>query len=52
MAPNQKIKHNNQPKTSAGDEGCIGKEVWPVGSTGGAPFDHLGAIKLGKGVKN
>jgi hypothetical protein len=52
MAPDQKIKHNNQPKTCAGNEGCIGKEVRPVESAGGAQFDRLGAINLGKGVKN
>ncbi len=51
MAPDQKIKHNNQPKTRAGDEVCIGKEVLLVGSAGGVRFNHLGAIKLGKGVK-
>ncbi len=52
MAPNRKIKHNNQPKTHVGNKGCIGKEVPPVGSAGGAQFDCLGAIKLGKGVKH
>jgi hypothetical protein len=52
MAPDRKIKHNNQLKTCAGDKGCIGKEVPLAGSAGGAGFDHLGAIKLGKGVKN
>jgi hypothetical protein len=52
MAPNRKIKHNNQPKTRAGDEGCIGEEVRQVGSAGGARFDRLGVIKLGEGVKN
>ncbi len=52
MAPDQKIKHNNHPKTHPGDKGCIGKEVRPVGSAGGVRFDRLGVIKLGKGVKN
>ncbi len=52
MALDQKIKHNNQPKTRAVDKGCIGKEVQQVGKTGGARFDRLGVIKLGKGVKN
>jgi hypothetical protein len=52
MAPDQKIKHNNHPKTGAGDEGCIGKEVQLVGSAGGVRFDRLGVIKLGEGVKN
>jgi hypothetical protein len=53
MAPDRKIKHNNQPKTRVGNEGYIGEEVWPVVSAGGARFDCLGAIKLGKeGVKN
>jgi hypothetical protein len=52
MAPDQKIKHNNQPKTRAVNKGCIGEEVQQVGSAGGAWFDHLGVIKLGEGVKN
>ncbi len=52
MAPEQKIIHNNQPKTCASDEGCIGEEVGLVGSAGGARFDRLGAIKLGEAVKN
>ncbi len=52
MAPDQKIKHNNQPKTRAVNKGCIGKEVRQVGSAGGARFDGLGVIKLGEGVKN
>ncbi len=52
MALDRKIKHNNQPKTRTGNKGCIGKEVWPVGSAGGAQFDRLEAIKLGEGVKN
>jgi hypothetical protein len=52
MAPDRKITHNNQPKTRAGDKGCIGKEVRPVGNAGGAQFDWLGVIKLGEGVKN
>jgi hypothetical protein len=30
MAPDRKTKHNNHPKTRAGDEGCIGEEVRPV----------------------
>jgi hypothetical protein len=51
MAPDRKIKHNNQPKTCAGNKGCIDMEVQPVGSAGGAQFDCLGAIKLGEGVK-
>ncbi len=52
MAPDRKIKHNNQPKTRVGDKGCIGEEVQPVRSTGGVQFDCLGVIKLGEGVKN
>jgi hypothetical protein len=51
MAPDRKIKHNNQPKTRAGNKGCIGKEVRQVGSAGGARLDYLGVIKLGEGVK-
>ncbi len=51
MAPDQKIKHNNQSKTHAVDKGCIGEEVWQLGSAGGARFDCLGVIKLGKGGK-
>jgi hypothetical protein len=52
MAPDRKIKHNNHPKTHAGDKGCIGEEVRPVGSAGGAQFDCLRVIKLGEGVRN
>ncbi len=52
MAPDQKIKHNNQPKTHAVDKGCIGEKVQQVGSAGGARFDRLGVIKLSEGVKN
>ncbi len=51
MAPEQKIKHNNQPKTRAVDKGCIGEEIRQVGIAGGARFDCLGVIKLGEGVK-
>jgi hypothetical protein len=52
MALDQKIKHNNQPKTHGVDKGCMGEEVRQVGSAGGARFDYLGVIKLSDGVKN
>jgi hypothetical protein len=38
---------NNQLKTCARDKGCVGEEVQPVRSAGGAQLNHLGTIKLG-----
>jgi hypothetical protein len=51
MAPDELNGCNNQPKTRARDEGCMGEEVRPMGSAGGARFDCLGTIKLGGGIK-
>ena len=52
MAPDELNLYNNQPKTRAHDEGCMGEGVQPMGSAGGARIDRLGTIKLGGGIKN
>ncbi len=51
MAPGRKIKHNNQPKTRAGDEGCIGEELQPVGSSGVSAIRLFGGNQAGQGGK-
>ena len=52
MAPDELNLRNNQPKTCARDEGCMGEGVQLVGSAGRARIDRWGMIKLGGGIKN
>jgi hypothetical protein len=45
-AARRQVRHNNQPKTCGHNRGKKGHEARPLGSAGGARFDHFGDVRV------